>query len=142
MYSFNKRYNYEIIINSKSLVVYLNKSYNIPIGNKSLTLDLPTLPNDSLFKLNFIRGVIDGDGHVGTKRNIGISSGSFLFLNKLKGMISDFGVSTSEPKFTGTCYAFRIYTSNFSKLYSLLYSSTDYFYLRKKLNWRQILNSY
>ncbi|GEM_PF-3127572 len=140
-YGFNKRINIEIMINSKILVFFLQEKFNIPAGDKSLTLTLPNLPLDRSLRLAFLRGVIDGDGWI-NKDGIGICSGSQTFLEQLKSLCNNMGIVTSDVKQGNTCYRFYVRKRESQVLCQLLYNSADYFYKRKQKTWKKILNSH
>ena len=81
LYGFAKRINYEIRISSKYLSMALNKQFGVPYGEKSFFIEVPKIiaKGNRLYKMAFLRGVIDGDGSIG-KNSIKISSGSINFL--------------------------------------------------------------
>ena len=140
LYGFNKTINYEIIIHSKKLVYFFNKNFDVPIGKKSLTINLPKLSDNLIYKLNFIRGVIDGNGCVRKNSNLSICSGSYLFLIGMKKLLNEI-IKSSEVLFNGTCYNLYISMNSLPKLFYLLYYSGDYFYERRKSKLEQILST-
>ncbi|HIH25205.1 hypothetical protein J4476_00895 [Candidatus Woesearchaeota archaeon] len=142
-YGFNKLINNEITISSKPLVDFFHNTFNVPIGDKSLIIEMPNMPSSKLFLSNLIRGIIDGDGHVPHSRhgNLKISSGSEKFLYQLKDKFSFLEINVKNPKFGSTCFELYIPKEYCSKLYEILYNNTNFYYPRKKHNWEQILNT-
>lgn len=142
-YGFNKKPNFEIYISSKKLANYL-VSTGIPSGHKSYTVRVPKCFFDNI-KLNtysFIRGVIDGDGHVNSKgKFITISSGSLNFLEDFKKLFQRIKIKTSEIRYSKTSNTKELRLSgieNLRKLRSFLYSGGEYNYPRKKESWKNI----
>ena len=139
----DKLINNEITISSKPLVDFFHNTFNVPIGDKSLIIEMPNMPSSKLFLSNLIRGIIDGDGHVPHSRhgNLKISSGSEKFLYQLKDKFSFLEINVKNPKFGSTCFELYIPKEYCSKLYEILYNNTNFYYPRKKHNWEQILNT-
>ena len=133
-YGFNKRINTMLIINSRDLINCLNKDFNIPIGNKSLNARVPEviLNSNSENKINFLRGVVDGDGHI-TQSSVHISSGSYLFLIDMKKLFSSINIEcNAKIEERRTCYVLHLNKTESKKLYYLCYDKAKYFYPRKK----------
>lgn len=133
-FGFNKRINIQIAINSKKLVNCLNKKFDIPTGNKSLIVRVPKiiLNSNRENKINFLRGVIDGDGHI-TQSSVHISSGSYLFLLDLKKLLFDIKIEcNAKIEKRRTCYVLHLNKTESKKLYYLCYNNAKYFYPRKK----------
>jgi len=133
-YGFNKRINYEVHINSKDLVYYLKDVIKISTGDKSKIVRVPELMfrTSRKNKLNFIRGVIDGDGTIPIKRTTSICSGSKKFLTGFKKILLTVGLKTSDVKWHGTAYILYLFKSDDMVLYPLVYKSAFYFYPRKR----------
>lgn len=81
--------NLRCCVNSKLLIEYLSKEFNLPIGKKKGNLHIPKqiIENKLLLKY-YIRGLFDTDGSVYLRRKkdivISIISGDLLFLNEIK----------------------------------------------------------
>lgn len=133
-FGFNKRFNFQITINSRDLVNCLNKKFNMPIGNKSLIARVPGIiknsNNESIS--SFIRGVIDGDGYL-SKSIIHICSGSYLFLIDLKNLLSKLSINcNAKIEKRKTCYVLNLNTYESKVLYQACYKKAEYFYPRKR----------
>jgi hypothetical protein len=145
-YGWNVFTNYEIIISSKNLLYFLNKTFKIPIGAKSKIVRIPKL----FFKTykenigSFIRGIIDGDGSVSEgNQDISISSGSILFLTDMKKLLDNMSIESGKiNKDKNNVFNLRMSSKskNLKKLYSILYPSRFY-YPRKKLAWDKLLKN-
>ncbi len=133
-YGFNKRVNYQININSKNLASYFKDDIGVPSGNKSKIVRIPKVIFRTNKKniINFVRGVIDGDGNISPKRPIRIASGSIDFLRDLKKLFIKLDLQSSEIKFDRTAYILYLYQKDNLKIYNLLYKSAKYYYPRKK----------
>lgn len=141
-YGWNKLTSYEIQINSKKLLKYINQKFDIPIGAKSKSVKLPSFFYNSEIENTaaFLRGIIDGDGCI-NKQRIEISSGSNnfrrelvkLFKNKLN--ITSKIYSKGIGKIKTVCI---IRKEDIKKLYCLIYPS-EFYYPRKKLSWDKLL---
>ena len=82
--------------------------------------------------VNFIRGVIDGDGSISLKKPISISSGCNKFLEDMKILFLKLDLMTSSIVKDKTCYVLRLYTRDNIKLYDTFYETADYYYPRKR----------
>ena len=133
-FGFNKRDNYEIHINSKELLYYFKNNIGLLTGAKSKTIRIPEFFFDLDKELigNFIRGVIDGDGNVSLNKPMGVSSGSYGFLQDLKRLFLKINIRTSEIKQDKTCYDLRLYQKDNLEIYGLLYENINLCYSRKK----------
>lgn len=146
MYGFNKLPNYEIHINSKKLAKCLINKFKIPAGNKSRIVKVPPyfFKSRRNISLNFIRGVIDGDGSVSQNR-IKIASGSEDFLKGINRVLSNYNIFSGKIIPEKSSNTFIVYISskeNFKNLYHLLYSNAEFFYSRKKECWERYLNTF
>jgi len=133
-FGFNKRFNFQITINSKALVDCLNEKFNMPIGNKSLIVRVPEIitNSDNEIVSNFIRGVIDGDGHI-TQKTVHISSGSYLFLIDIKSLFSKFLIDcNAKIERKKTCYVLNLNTHESNLIYHICYEKAKYYYQRKR----------
>ncbi|MBW2992111.1 hypothetical protein KY345_02735 [Candidatus Woesearchaeota archaeon] len=112
IYGFNKKPNYEIRISSKKLANILINRFNIPAGNKSLSIVFPKIIKNGgkEIKKSFLRGIIDGDGSISNK-TIKIASGSIRFLEDVKDSLSQLNISCGriikDNKLTST-FSIRI----------------------------------
>jgi hypothetical protein len=141
IYGWNKRINYEVQITSKTLVNFVNQTFGIPIGAKSLSVRVPKFFfSTEINNLSaFIRGLIDGDGSVGSGR-MGICSGSKNFVCDLTELFDNkFGVIAYLGNNSyGVNYVSVYKKENLKKLYNLLYPA-KFFYPRKKASWDKLL---
>ncbi|MBD3262760.1 hypothetical protein GF374_00065 [Candidatus Woesearchaeota archaeon] len=141
LYGFNKVPNYELIISSKKLVLFLHKEFGVPLGAKSKNIQVPAklAKNKSLF-FNFFRGIIDGDGSI--NRTITIFSSSNVFLDQLKNILE--GKFTCKIRKRPTAYVLAIERQkDMYKLYKKLYASEPYFYYkRKKIKYQKVLKRF
>jgi hypothetical protein len=76
---------------SKDLVTVLS-TYGI-LPRKSLTVPFPVIPDEWFW--SFLRGVVDGDGHIDQARRITISTGSHLFAEGLQAQLARLGFRCS-----------------------------------------------
>lgn len=131
---FNKRDNYEIHINSKELLYYFKEVIGLPTGPKSNIVRIPkTFFNlDRELTVNFIRGILDGDGNISLKKPINISSGSYGFLEDLQRIFLRLGLKSSKIYKDRTAYILRLYLRQNLKAYNLFYDNTIFCYPRKK----------
>ena len=131
---FNKRESYEIHVNSKELLYYFKDVFDLPTGSKSNIVRVPKLffTLNRKLTVNFIRGVIDGDGNVSLKKPINISSGSYEFLKDLKILFFRLGLESSEIYKDRTAYILRLYLRQNLKAYNLFYNNILLCYPRKK----------
>jgi intein/homing endonuclease len=143
-YGWNVSTNNEIHISSKILTKFLNEKFEIPIGNKSNSIRVPTFffntSKDNI--TSFLRGVIDGDGSVCENAfKLTISSGSFLFLKGIKKLFFELGLNPSNIRKYSNENVFEVgfyKKSEIEKLYNFLYPASFY-YLRKKLTLDKLL---
>ncbi|MBU2590364.1 MAG: hypothetical protein KKA65_03235 [Nanoarchaeota archaeon] len=134
-HGFNKRQNYDIYINSKSLSIFINKYFNISFGNKSLITRFPKIffESDKINLASFLRGVIDGDGWIG-KWTISLCSGSKEFLMDFIKALNRFNINIPLPKLQKTAWTIHINKNQSKKLCSYLYSENCSYYPRKRKN--------
>ncbi|MBI2667855.1 hypothetical protein HYX17_03760 [Candidatus Woesearchaeota archaeon] len=134
---FNKKPNYEIRINSRELATFLIKNFDMPSGNKSSIVIVPSIIEKSNIELKkaFLRGVIDGDGSI-LVNNVKIASGSIKFLEGIKRILSELDINCGkiirDNKLTNT-FSIRICRGNDLKKIKKIYDSSC-FYRRKKEN--------
>ena len=131
---FSKKHNFQIKINSKELVWNLNKKFNMPIGNKSLTARIPKIiiASNKENICNFIRGNIDGDGHI-SQSMVHINSGSYLFLKDFKKLLFKIGINyKTKIQKEKTCYRINLNQGDSREIYYMCYNKAKYFYPRKK----------
>jgi hypothetical protein len=93
----------EIALNSSKIVSDLRDNFNI-VPNKSLIL-MPPLRIPNNFRKHFIRGYIDGDGHIGWHKGnntvrINIASGSQDILGWMRKIIIEENSLTYSPSVT------------------------------------------
>ncbi len=137
IYGFNKVPNYELIISSKKLVLFLHKQFDVPLGAKSNKIMVPIklIRDDTLF-FNFLRGLIDGDGNISNR--VKLNSKSKSFLERIKMVLNEFEISTSLCD-TGTTYELAINKKeHIKKLYGQLYQTQRFCYPRKKLKFDEL----
>lgn len=113
------------------------KEYLVNLGitpSKSLTLCL-NFP----ITFSFLRGVIDGDGHISkTGRACYITSASLLFTNQISNFLKSnnikYSVNSLKPKHMNhsIIYTIRICSKNITEFYNYLYQDGQYFLERKK----------
>jgi len=140
-YGFSKSINNEIIISSKKLVLFLHQTFGIPLGAKSKIIQLPVIfaKDDELF-YNFLRGVIDGDGHI-RRKGISISSQSETFLKQIKNKLADLSfIRIENARTTNSLLIER--QNDMRQLYAKLYGSPNFFYNRKKDAYDNVLKSF
>lgn len=131
MYGFNKVPNYELILCSKKLVLFLRDEFDVPTGAKSNNIKMPTkLTKDKTLFFNFLRGLIDGDGSISNR--VKLNSVSRKFLEQIRKELSKQGIITSLCS-TGTTYELAINRKkHIKRLYNLLYRNPTFYYPRKK----------
>lgn len=97
MVSYNKRPNYEVRICSKKLAEAIHQEWRVPFGAKSSIIRVPPkiMVKNEYSKQLFLKGVIDGDGSI-TKWGIKITSGSKLFLEDIKKLLSDLKIDSGK----------------------------------------------
>ncbi len=83
-------------VNSKLLIEYLSKEFNLPVGKKKGNLHIPKqIIEDKLLLKYYIRGLFDTDGSVYFRRKkdivVSIISGDLLFLNEVKNALKILG---------------------------------------------------
>lgn len=105
---------------SDMLIKSLNTTFNIPIGDKSLSLGIPDISELSeQCKLMYLRGVIDGDGSIGNYGALAIEMGSEKFVRFLKELIFEVsGEETSVKMVKGKywwLYLSKVPTNNLMK---------------------------
>ncbi len=91
---------FTIQVNGSELVKFVNSEFNIPIGNKSKIITVPTkimLSTDKQFVCSFLQGVFDGDGSVVFNRKnwirrLDLTSGSIKFLEQIKLLLNRLGM--------------------------------------------------
>ncbi len=135
-----KTKSYRLIINNKNICKRLMGLGITP--RKSLTLKFPVIPKEQL--RHFIRGVIDGDGHVRyVKRKkssyfeITISSGSKIFCEGFIKSIKDcIGINTNLRKIGENTYIIQYSCSRGEKLAEFIYSNANTFLGRKYLPYK------
>lgn len=133
-YGFNKRINYEIRINSKDLVYFFKKEFNIPSGPKSKIVRIPKImfnTNNSNL-IGFIRGIMDGDGNISLNKPVNITSGSYHFLKDLEKLFLKLNLKTGRINWDKTAYRIYLYYKDNLKIYNLFYNSARRYYPRKK----------
>jgi len=149
-YGFNKLSNHEIYITSKDLAGTLTQQFKIPNGAKSKIVQVPNYLFNSkkTIKGAFLRGVIDGDGHVAKNRpNISVSSGSKEFLDGFGRLLNGLNMHPSSPKSKGPSNpnTFEINLcrkEEIKRLFSIVYQYSNYFYPRKKRAWEDLKNRF
>lgn len=102
---------------------------------KTFTIEFPELREDLI--RHFIRGYFDGDGHVimtDSNRCIGLTSGSFEFLEGLNNILNDnLGFKFGVYEKNGNCRVLEIYEKNkIHSMYKFLYNNSEIFLNRKK----------
>lgn len=102
---------------------------------KTFTIEFPELREDLI--RHFIRGYFDGDGHVimtDSKRCVGITSGSYDFLEALNNVIGDFlGFKFGVYKSGDNCKVLQIFEKDrIHSMYKFLYNDSTIFLNRKK----------
>ncbi len=135
-YGFNKLPNYEIIISSRHLVEFLKNEFQIPSGKKSKIIRVPRIffKNKELF-YSLLRGIIDGDGCVGS-HGVNISSSSKLFLIDIKRILTYLKIKTySIVKDTNHVYQLTIPPKESITIGMKIYKGIKYFYPRVKDKW-------
>ncbi|MBI9069156.1 MAG: LAGLIDADG family homing endonuclease [Salinivirgaceae bacterium] len=93
--------------------------------NKSLTIKYPNVPEE--FERDFIRGLWDGDGHVGQKK-ISFISGSKDFINKLYERLVYYKLNPSSiAEYKNGAFSFRINGGQpgRKKFFDFLYKGVD-----------------
>jgi len=130
----NKNINYSIHINSKELVYYFKNIIGLPTGAKSRIVRVPEIMFSANKNnlINFLRGVMDGDGNISLKKPVNISSGSNCFLEDLKKLFLKLNLETSEIYKDVTAYILRLYQRNNIEIYNLFYENAELYYPRKK----------
>ncbi len=142
-YGYNKKPNFEIYISSKRLAKYL-VGLGIPFGHKSYSVRVPKcFFNDVKSNTySFIRGVIDGDGHVSSKyKYITITSGSINFLEDFKRLFEQIGIYSGKIIFRKNSHSKSFPVTgqgNLRCLRGFLYDSGGVSYPRKKESWKDI----
>ncbi len=138
-YGFSRRSNFEIRISSKWLLEFISEEYEIPIGAKSTLVRVPNkIKNGNKeIKMAFLKGVIDGDGWISKNRlRIGISSGSTKFLEELKELLKELGITSgkiAQSYYGGNSYSFEIGKHDDVLKFKGIYEVGKYCYPRKKL---------
>jgi len=135
---------YRLIVNSKNLCLKLMSLGVIP--RKTLTAEFPEI--SSLQMKHFLRGVIDGDGHirhVERRRSpyfeISISSGSEKFCEGLVASIEkNVGVKTIPRKIGNRCYIMQYSCSRGEKLANYIYSGATIYLNRKHSVYKKFIN--
>jgi len=135
---FNKKTNFQILINSKKLTEKLKSRFKIPTGNKSLIIRIPKIILNSKkeYRLNFLRGIIDGDGSIKPKYSqISVSSGSQLFLKDLKNLLTSLNIKSGSIRKEKSCYVLSISNKKgIEKIYHECYKNAIYCYPRKLMS--------
>jgi len=130
----NKRFSYQIYINSKDLLYYFKDEIGLPTGAKSKIVRVPKIMfntnKDNL--INFVRGVMDGDGNISLKKPVNISSGNYYFLEDLKRLFLKLNLGTSEIYKDVTAYILRLYQKDNLEIYNLFYKEANLCYSRKR----------
>ena len=128
------RINYEIHINSKELLYYFKNQIGLPTGQKSKSVRVPkiifSVNRNNL--VNFLRGVMDGDGNISLNKPLSISSGSIKFLKDLKGLFSRLNFKTSNIFWNGSCYCLPLFQRDNNGINGCFYENANLFYPRKK----------
>jgi len=133
-YGWNRRISHEIHINSKNLLYYFKNVIKLPVGAKSKTVRVPKIIFNTNKNniINFLRGVIDGDGNISLKKPVNISSGNYYFLEDLKKLFFKFDLKTSEIYKDKTACNLRLYQKDNLKIYDLFYKNAVFYYPRKR----------
>lgn len=90
------------------------------VPRKSKIINFPTSIPDNLLP-DFIRGILDGDGHIDRHGRIGFSSGSKQFLFGLQNSLSSFGIGSHLYKGT-RCFVLYSGVKDSIKLANLIYN--------------------
>lgn len=136
-----KTKSYRLIINSKKMCQRLMQLGVTP--RKSLTVEFPDIPNSQI--KHFIRGVIDGDGHVrylNRKKSpyfeITISSGSRLFCEGfVKSIKEHAGIGANIRKVGKNTHLIQYSCKRGEKLAEYIYSDANIFLKRKYLPYKE-----
>ena len=144
---FNKKYKifeYQVKAKDFNLIPKIRLLANF--YNKSIDLQLYVPLN-----YDILRGIIDGDGSIGTYQNktrVQICSASSVFINQLKDFLKqeeiDFCLNDDTREFRkNTLYVISIHKQKqILSLYHKLYNDTDLYLNRKKLKFKHILEKY
>jgi len=106
----NRKMIYIVAINSKPVVVFLNKIFEVPRGKKSGKVKIPKNIMNSNIKIKraFIEGVFDTDGGK-RRRGLGLSSASIQFRNDMIELLSEFKISAFKDEWINKKYNKRYY---------------------------------
>jgi len=141
---FNKKINYSIHLCSKNVIEHISKEYGLFIGAKAKRIRLPKFKLKDNF-WDFLRGVVDGDGSI-CKNGVRVFSASRLFLNELAQILKSYEFRPSVKhgrKDIELYYVLSTYgQKDMFRLYDLLYSSSKFFYPRKKNTFNDMLKSF
>jgi intein/homing endonuclease len=105
-----RKLRYRIEINSKPLVVLLNKIFEIPRGKKSDKIKVPKVIKESNIEIkkSFIEGVFDTDGG---KRHgtLGLSSKSKKFRDDVAVILNDLNIRVNKDEWINKVYKQKYY---------------------------------
>jgi hypothetical protein len=120
--------------------VLVEKYKILPKKTHDLNFCLPELGK---YTRHFIRGFMDGDGHV-RKNNLEFIATSVCFMNQIENFFQNKGFVTRNKKVEGkTVDYYRIYVNinkaNIENIYSLLYADASVFLERKRIKFKNTL---
>ena len=92
---------YNICTFSKTLVIFLNKLFSIPLGKKYKLIKVPTIINkDSNYIRYFLKGLFDSDGNIYKNKNkwcIQIRQKSKIFIIQIHSLFKKIGIEIRGP---------------------------------------------
>ena len=120
-----------LLTHSKPLVLILNKKYQIPIGIKYDTIQIPKMIyiGHGKMKKAFIKGVFDSDGNLYIHRNnkcVQLRQKSQSFLNEMMKLLSSLDLNFRNPYYDKANNSWLLWTSKKSLVDSFINKIIDF----------------